>query len=422
MKSHRMKSLSGGLIGLILILSNSCSPHDYSCTLKGTIVDRTSDTLMLKKATDDWRFVTIFIPIINGKFEYKMEVKANEAWKMAFRDEYLTGSFRPISFFPDSKEVRFELYPRKQFDKNKITGGRQNRALSAFEFKKKETFDPRLLPLTKIRDSLRENDLYYSKEMAELIAVLKSSKSNTNRDSIIRQLDNLTLSGKDLTPESIENENHIDLVYKEMAKYRSDFISNNIDILTYSFVMEYALNSGDDEAVVKEIRDVYPVFAKKYPEHPYTSLISEILNGLGQIKVGGHFIDFTLPDLNGSKQTLSELIKGKVAVINLWATWCGPCIRHSREMVPLYNEYFDKGFTIVGVAAEVKNTKAMKKRLEQEKWAWINLVELDHQNQIWDKYGASFSGGKIILVDKNGVILAINPTAEETRQKLEQIL
>jgi thiol-disulfide isomerase/thioredoxin len=171
-----------------------------------------------------------------------------------------------------------------------------------------------------------------------------------------------------------------------------------------------------------EIQKIYPAFARKFPDHPYTTLVRDILNGVDKIKVGGQFVDFTLPDLNGRSQTLSELIKGKVAVIDLWATWCGPCIKHCREMVPVYEDYHDRGFTIVGVAAEIKDTDAMKRRLDKEKWPWVNLVELDHQNHIWDKYGASFGGGKIIMVDKNGVILAINPTAEEVRKKLEETL
>jgi hypothetical protein len=81
----------------------------------------------------------------------------------------------------------------------------------------------------------------------------------------------------------------------------------------------------------------------------------------------------------------------------------------------VYNEFKDKGFTIVGVAAEFKDTKALTKRLAIEKWPWMNLVELDHKNHIWDKYGASFSGGRTILVDQTGQVIAINPSPEEIR-------
>ncbi len=75
-----------------------------------------------------------------------------------------------------------------------------------------------------------------------------------------------------------------------------------------------------------------------------------------------------------------------------------------------------------GVAAEVGDTEAMKARLAKEKWPWAQLVELNHENHIWDIYGASFGGGKVILVDKKGTILAINPSAAEVQAKLKELL
>ena len=60
--------------------------------------------------------------------------------------------------------------------------------------------------------------------------------------------------------------------------------------------------------------------------------------------------------------------------IDVWATWCGPCIATSRTMIPVYNEYKNKGFTIVGVAAEIDNTDRLIKTLEREEFPWLNLV------------------------------------------------
>jgi hypothetical protein len=87
-------------------------------------------------------------------------------------------------------------------------------------------------------------------------------------------------------------------------------------------------------------------------------------------------------------------------------------------MIPVYNEYKNKGFTIVGVAAEIDNTDRLIKTLEREEFPWLNLVELDHQNNIWNKYGIPNAAGKTILVDTNGEIIAIDPTSEEIRRIL----
>jgi hypothetical protein len=60
----------------------------------------------------------------------------------------------------------------------------------------------------------------------------------------------------------------------------------------------------------------------------------------------------------------------------------------------------------------------MKNRLEKEKFPWINLVDLDHRNLIWYKYGIPNAGGGTFIVDNEGKLLAISPTAEEVRNIL----
>lgn len=148
-------------------------------------------------------------------------------------------------------------------------------------------------------------------------------------------------------------------------------------------------------------------------------MASDLINAIDYIKVGKKFTDFSAPDLNGNTVKLSGKIDGKVALLDLWATWCGPCIAKSRTMVPVFNEYKDRGFTIVGVAGEFENTDRLVRFLEKEKWPWLNLVELDRENNIWQKYGVDNSGGKIFLIDQNGIILAKDPTAQEVRRELE---
>lgn len=133
------------------------------------------------------------------------------------------------------------------------------------------------------------------------------------------------------------------------------------------------------------------------------------------------FVDFTAPDLNGKEYRLSSLIEGKTALIDLWGSWCGPCIVKSRQVVPLYEKYQSKGFTVVGVAREFDNTDELLKRLNKEKFSWLNLLELDDKNGIWNKYTVPNGGGLTVLVDKAGKIVAVEPTAEEIEQYLSKL-
>lgn len=173
---------------------------------------------------------------------------------------------------------------------------------------------------------------------------------------------------------------------------------------------------------IAKAKNSYKVLSAKFPLHPYTNEVEILLGSIAKIHPGGKYIDFSAPDLDGKIFRLSELIDGKVALIDLWATWCGPCIAKSRKMVPVYQEFKDSGFVVVGVAGEFKNTDNLTRFLKKEKYPWLNLVELDRQNNIWAKYGIPNAGGGIFLVDRNGTILAVDPTAEEVKAKLKVLL
>lgn len=156
--------------------------------------------------------------------------------------------------------------------------------------------------------------------------------------------------------------------------------------------------------------------------HPYTKQIEEILEGIKTIKVGGLFIDFSAPTIEGETIRASDLIAGKVALIDLWASWCGPCRVNSKSYISVYDRYKSKGFIVLGVANEFKNTNAFKKAIEKDKYPWLNLIELDNKNRIWDIYNISNSGGSSYLVDSKGVILAINPDAKQLEKMLGELL
>jgi len=76
----------------------------------------------------------------------------------------------------------------------------------------------------------------------------------------------------------------------------------------------------------------------------------------------------------------------------------------------------------VGIAREFKTLNGLKIALKRENYPWINMVDLDDKNGIWNKYAISANAGMILLVDASGKILAIDPTAEQVRKILKEIL
>src|SRR5699024_9555101 len=111
------------------------------------------------------------------------------------------------------------------------------------------------------------------------------------------------------------------------------------------------------------------------------------------------FVDFVAEDLNGKPVRLSDRISGKPAILNLWASWCGPCRKKGKELIPIYEEFHDKGLEIIGVARE-KDISAAKTAIKKDKYPWKNLIELNDENKIWQKYGIGNSGGMVFLIDQ----------------------
>lgn len=257
--------------------------------------------------------------------------------------------------------------------------------------------------------------------MKEVFAKLNQAKTHDEKIPLYKEMEDLKEKDLDKTPIAKRIEDQQDIIYKEMEEFRQQYIKSNHNLISYLFLLENVV-WGKETVDIELAKDNHERLSKALPNHPYNELVLNFITAIDGIKVGKQFIDFSAPDLEGNIVKLSTEIEGKVALLDLWATWCGPCIAKSRTMIPLYNEYKDKGFTIVGIAGEFDNTDRLESFLEKEDFSWLQLVELDKKNGIWNKYGIDNSGGQIFLIDNEGKIIAIDPTAEEVRKELENIL
>jgi cytochrome c biogenesis protein CcmG/thiol:disulfide interchange protein DsbE len=111
--------------------------------------------------------------------------------------------------------------------------------------------------------------------------------------------------------------------------------------------------------------------------------------------------NFQLKDINGKTVSLSDY-KGKVVLVNFWATWCPPCRMEIPHFIELQNQYKDKGFIILGLAGDDEGAKVVKPFAEKMK---INYPVLIQDEQVADNYGGIVGIPTSFLIDTKGQII-----------------
>jgi len=403
--------------------------NKIKCHISGTVVDRPqSSRLILMPWNSDSRiYPWISVPIRDGKFDYTLYVDYEEVYTLIFYDEERQGVMRPINFFAEKGSITFTLHPMDRWEENIIsTKATLNVMMKSYNEKLRTTFNFSVLSAE--RDKLREENRYYSAEYDKWSEDWDKTDVREERDRLIRLLDELERSGRLYSEEGKALVEKINNFSSDRTAWIFEYVKNNQSLLSY-----YQLVSLVNDALSRMRHDpdnapdpapyfaVYEeIYKNKYPDHPYTSKMEMYISG-NSIQVGGHYIDFTSPDATGKEYKLSEQIAGRVALIDLWASWCGSCRRTSISMIPVYEKYKDKGFTVIGVARE-RDVAHMIRAAEQDKYPWLNLVELNDRGKIWQKYGIGNAGGGVFLVDETGIIITVNPTAEQVAVILEERL
>jgi peroxiredoxin len=137
-----------------------------------------------------------------------------------------------------------------------------------------------------------------------------------------------------------------------------------------------------------------------------------------QPKIGEAAKEIALKNPNGVEERLSDY-KGKIVLVDFWASWCLPCRRSNRELQSLYSKYKDKGFEIFGISLD-QNITDWKNAISTDRITWKQVSEMGGWNApvalAWgiEQLPSSF------LVGKDGKIIAVNPTKEEIEKHLKK--
>ena len=165
--------------------------------------------------------------------------------------------------------------------------------------------------------------------------------------------------------------------------------------------------------------DIYHrLYAGLYTDHPIHQRIAEH-EAIGYQMFGHKYSDYDIRTMDGQQVRASDYYKDRLTLVICWASWCAPCIREANDIIPLYNQYHDRGLNVFSLAHEFKSTDAMRKAVERNSYPWPCLVDLDDEFGVFRKHGTANSA--LFLIDRNGTIIAVPNSVEELEQQLQKI-
>ena len=212
-------------------------------------------------------------------------------------------------------------------------------------------------------------------------------------------------------------------VQEAYAKLMTDAQAKETELIKAnpdSYVSTFVIVSGMGQMEYEQLKERYNLLGEKAKASAQGKAIAAQIAKLESTAIGQIAPNFTITTPEGDSISLYD-IKGKVKLIDFWASWCGPCRGENPHVVEIYKEYHPKGLEIFGVS------------LDNNKEAWVKAIADD--GLVW-KHGSDLKGWQsapaqlysvsgiphTVLLDENNKIIAKNLRGDELKQKIAELL
>jgi len=368
LKTITMKNLI--LIFALIVTLSACNTRKSNeYVINGKIEGKFSGNVYLQKNADGQFQILDTAIVENGKFRFKGIIETPDIYYIGIDEA------RFVGFFNEASEIKI-TFNIDSLNKPEVEG-----SVSDNEYRK----------------YLKTMDEYQSSQIG---IYTRYNEAARTKDSA-----QMKLIEKEM--EDLDAKQKLILV---------DYIKNNPS----SFVSPYIAMRHSYELDLADLRNIISSLDSKVKKSSFSVMLEERIAILESVEVGKMAPDFTMNDPEGNPITLSSM-RGKVILIDFWASWCGPCRKENPNVVAAYKKFSSKGFDIIGVSLD-RDATSWKSAIASDNLTWTHVSDLQYWNNAASKKYGVMSIPSNVLLDKNGVIIARNLTGEALTKKLEEVL
>lgn len=378
-----MKKILGFLLVSLLLTACETTEKPDGYVVNGTAKGVLNGIRVYLKSRDDKgkeMFKDTAI-IVDEKFKFEGKIENPQMW------------FLQVNSVPGSKPFMIEngviniQVEKDSMHATKVSGTKSNKAFEEYNLKVKELSQKRRTLSMNHRQAERGTDSAKTKLIKE-------------------DLDKLT---------------------NEMMSYPFEFINKNNDNF-FSLVLIESLLGGNNTDLDK-LSNAFNNLESDIKQSIYGMRVNTRIitkkqekERLANLEIGKAAPEFSAPDPDGKMLALKDM-RGKVTIIDFWASWCGPCRRENPNVVKVYEKYHDKGLEIIGVSLDKQGQKdRWLSAIEKDKLTWHHVSNLAYFNDPVAKQYAINSIPATYILDEEGTIIAKNLRGPALENKIAELL
>lgn len=251
---------------------------------------------------------------------------------------------------------------------------------------------------------LREYEAFRKESLARLVYPPRSDLRQAQKEGA--------------SPEKLEElaQREVD-AYDAHRRELNDFV---LDEIGPSIALYATSTRWDGDYRRNELQELVDAFAAQYPSLAITRSMQQRMEQIARTAIGAQGADLTGTTLDGETLSLSDL-RGRVVLLDFWASWCAPCRVENRHYVKLYNEYADQNFEILGVNLDDDRAR-WESASRRDRISWPQISDsLGWNSPLADAYNVTALPMSFLL-DEEGRIIARNLRGPQLAAKLSQVL